>query len=117
MLDELAQAGQPESETATNIDLSFAVTTRDSDTEDIVERVYTFAYAKEWDKWMFHEYVERRSQDTERMSDRNWQQTEHIFWNDMDDTREIDIPSTVTQKLADATGAESVTLQSPANTT
>lgn len=93
--------------------LSIEIRTRDKDANNLIEREYSFSYAPEWDKWMFHEYVEERTTDTKRVSDRDWHQTRHILWNDPDDRPEINVPQCVAQQLADATGSSSVTIQVP----
>jgi hypothetical protein len=113
MLGELTELQQPSDETIQRIDMNFEVRTRDSEANELVEKVYTFCYAKEWDKWTFQEYVERRSPDTTRMSDRDWRRVQHCLWHDVNETPDIDVPPQVADKLAKATGSESVTIQVP----
>jgi len=113
VLSSLAEMGDTSSETVMRSTLSIDIRTRDTQADDLIERTYTFSYAKEWDKWMFHEYVEERTDDTTSVSDREWVQTRHIFWDNPDDSPEIDVPQCVAQQLADATGSSSVTIQVP----
>lgn len=94
--------------------MSFDIETRSEDGDELVHKTYTFSYAKEWDKWTFQEYHEKRTPDTSRMSDRNWRKSRHIMWNDVNETPTIDVPPEVSKQLAMATGSESVTIQVPA---
>lgn len=108
-LDDLQKSG----ETVWNISMSFDVETRSDDDGELVHRTYRFGYAQEWDKWTFQEFRERRTPDARTVSDRNWQQSRHIMWNDVNETPTIDVPPEVTEKLQEATGAESVVIQAP----
>jgi len=113
MLSELEDLQQSD-ENVWGISMSFDVETRSEDDNEIVHKVYTFSYAKEWDKWTFQEYREKRTPDTAKMSDRNWRKSRHILWSDVNETPTIDVPPEVSRKLAEATGSESVTIQVPA---
>lgn len=116
MLNELNDIQDTASESVQGVSMSVSVETRDGDEGEIVERVYTFGYASEWDKWMLEEYLERRSRDTDLVTDRDWRQAQHIFWYEADETPEIDVPSVVADRLSMATGSESVTIQCPCGT-
>lgn len=113
MLGELTEIQEPSEESVDSVSMSFDVRTRDTESEELVERVYTFCYAPEWDKWTFQEFLERRSPDTLRMSDRNWRRVKHCLWHEAGETPDIDVPPQVAEKLSQATGAESVTIQVP----
>jgi hypothetical protein len=113
MLSDLADL-QESDETVSRISMSFDIETRCEESGELVEKVYTFSHAKEWDKWTFQEYEEKRTPDTTRMADRNWRKSRHILWSDVNETQTIDVPPEVSRKLAEATGSESVTIQVPA---
>lgn len=113
MLNDLNSMQSDEAESVQHTEMEFSVATRDSAAEELVERVYTFSYAPEWDKWTFQEYLERRSPDTSKIADRNWRQARHLFWHEADKTPSVDVPSAVAERLAEATGSESVTIQVP----
>lgn len=112
MLTELEDM-QSSDENVTNIEMSFDVMSRTSDGSEIVEKVYTFSWAKEWDKWTFTEYHEKRSRDTAKVSDRDWRKSRHIMWNDINETPTIDVPPEISDALAEATGAETINIQIP----
>lgn len=116
MLNQLNDIQDSSDESVHGVDMSVSVETRDVDRDEIVERVYTFGYCDEWDKWMLEEYLERRSPDTDLVTDRDWRQAQHIFWYEADATPEIDVPSVVADRLAMATGSTSVTIQTPCGT-
>jgi len=112
MLNELDDL-QESDENVWTISMSFEVETRSQDGDELVHRSYTFAYAKEWDKWTFSEFHERRTPDTGLVTDRNWEQSRHIMWHDVNETPTIEVPPEVADKLQEATGAESIVLQIP----
>lgn len=93
--------------------VSFTIRTRSESGSILTERVYSFSYSKGWDEWMFHEFEEKQTEDSGSISDRNWRRTRHILWDEMNDTPEIDVPPEVGQKLKEAIGAESVSIQIP----
>jgi len=112
MLSELSDL-QESDESVWGIGMSFDVETRSTDGNEIVHKEYTFSYASEWDKWTFVEYREKRTQDTTRIGDRNWRESRHLMWQDVNETHTIDVPPEVSEALADATGSDSVTIQVP----
>lgn len=114
MLSELGNL-QSSDESVYTTGMTIDIETRSEDGDELVHSEYKFAYAKEWDKWTFVEYIEKRTPDTEQIGDRNWRDAEHIFWQDVSETRRIDVPPEVADSLAEATGADSVTIQVPAN--
>lgn len=111
MLNEL-ESLQESDETLSCIEMSFDIETRSEDGEEIVHREYFFSYAKEWDKWTFTEFVEKRTSNTDRISERNWRKSRHIYWED-DEAPSVDVPPEVSEALEEATGAETVTIQGP----
>ena len=113
MLSDL-QGLQESDENVWTTAMSVEIETRSEDGDELVHKEYTFSYAKEWDKWTFQEYREKRTPDTTKMTDRNWRKARHIMWNDVNETPTIDVPPEVAQSLAEATGAESITIQVPA---
>ncbi len=95
--------------------MSVSIETRNDSGSELVHKEYVFSYASEWDKWTFSEYVEKRTPDTERVSDRNWRQTRHLMWHDAGEVCEIDVPPEVGEALSEATGGD-VTIQVPRGT-
>ncbi len=112
MLSELSEL-QESNEDVWGISMSFDVETRSKESGEIIQKEYKFSYASEWDKWTFVEYREKRTDDTTRIGDRNWRESRHLVWQDVNETHTIDVPSEVSKALADATGSESVTIQVP----
>ena len=112
MLSELGGM-QESNENVWRISMSFDIETRSEDGDEIVHRTYTFSYAKEWEKWTFQEFKEKRTEDTTRMSDRNWSQSRHIMWQEVNETPTVEVPPEVADELQQATGAESIVIQVP----
>lgn len=112
MLTELEDL-QHSDETVYGIDLTFDVETRSDDGDELVERHYTFSYAKEFDKWTFTEFKEKRASNSDKAHERNWRRSRHIMWYEANETPTIDVPPEVSNALEEATGAEAVTLQEP----
>lgn len=115
MLTELEQL-QESDESVSNVKLSFDIETRSEEGGELVHKEYVFSYADGFGKWMFHKYHEKRTPDTAKMEDRDWHQSRNIVWTETDEVPTIDVPPEVSQSLAEATGAESVTIQMPAGT-
>lgn len=114
MLNELLEM-QDSDESVSAVDLSFDIETTSDNGEYIIMAEYTFSYAEEWDKWLFTEYSEKRADKRNRASNRKWHESRHITWNDINETREIDIPPEVTEKLKEVTGSGSIFIQAPGN--
>lgn len=112
MLNELHDR-QESGETVWAVSMSFDVESRTTEDGDIVHKTFTFSYADEWDKWVFQEYEERRAPEAQDVADRQWIEARHVTWNDPNETPTIDVPPEVADKLAEATGADSVTIQTP----
>lgn len=113
MLNELHDHQQSD-EVVSGVSITIDIETRSSDTDELVHKVYRFGYAEEWDKWMFQEYREQRTQDVNSVYNRSWKQSRHIMWNDVNEVATIDVPPEVANKLQEATGADSVIIQIPA---
>lgn len=112
MLNEL-DGLQESNENVWTVSMTFDIETRSEDGGELIHREYSFSYAKEWDKWTFQEFRERRTPDNGTISDRNWQQSRHIMWNDVGETPTVEVPPEVAEKLKEATGAESIVMQLP----
>jgi hypothetical protein len=112
MIGELEEL-QESDEDVWQVGLSFDVETRCEESGEVVHKQYTFNYVKEWDKWVFQEYEEKRTPANERVAERDWRKARHVFWNDIGEQRSIDVPPEVSEELARATGSESVTIQVP----
>lgn len=113
MLNELYDKQQESDETVVAKDVSVTVETQSSTDDERVRREYTFNWAKEWNKWVFQEFVEQRTSTAVSVTDRTWRDTQHIMWSDVTDTPEIDVPPAVSDALAEATGADEVVMQVP----
>lgn len=111
MLSDLTDL-QSSEESVWSIDLSFDIETRSEENDELVNRKYTFSYAEEWDKWTFKEYREERTPDEERMMERDWKRSRHVVWQDSD-VPTVEVPPEVADALAEATGADDVTIQVP----
>lgn len=92
--------------------VSFTIETRSDEDNEIVHRKYTFAHAKEWDKWTFQEYEEKRTEDSRNVIDRTWRRTEHRIWSDSE-SPDIEIPQEVTTQLEEMLELDELTLQTP----
>jgi hypothetical protein len=119
MLSDLNKIQDGSDESVQRTELSVSVQTRtsvsgsnDGDGE-LIERVYTFSHAVEWDKWVLQEYIERRSVDVVAVDERDWTREEHLIWTDVHDTRDIIVPSEVSERLSMMTGADEIVVQIP----
>ena len=119
MLSDLNKIQDGSEESVQRTELSVSVQTRtsvsgsnDGDGE-LIERVYTFSHAVEWDKWILQEYIERRSVDVVAVDERDWTREEHLIWTDVHDTRDIIVPSEVSERLSMMTGADEIVVQIP----
>lgn len=113
MLSDLSEI-QESDEEVWHIKLSFDIETRSTEGDEIVHKTYTFAHAKEWDSWHFHEYHEERSPNTDAITDRDWTRSRHILWQDINESQTIDVPPEVARALQEATGADEIVIQAPA---
>ena len=113
MLSELKEMQKSE-ESVRSVELSFDIESRCSDGEELVQKVYTFSYASQFDTWTFQSYTEKRTKDTVNITDRDWSVSRDICWNDKSDHPSISVPTEISEALADAIGADVVNLQTPA---
>jgi hypothetical protein len=119
MLSDLNKIQDGSEESVQRTELSVSVQARtsvsggnDGDGE-LIERVYTFSHAVEWEKWVLQEYIERRSVDVVAVDERDWTREEHLIWTDVHDTRDIIVPSEVSERLSMMTGADEIVVQIP----
>lgn len=91
-------------------ELSLSFRTRSDDGDEIVEREYWFAHAKEWDKWTFSSYEERRCDADVRVNEREWRTVERRHWAE-DGSPDVDIPQSVINRLDDMVSSEVIRLQ------
>lgn len=110
MLDELSQL-QESDEKYWVTTMSFTVETRSEDGNELVHKKYTFSWGEEFDEWHFTEYEEKRSDDTARIGDRNWRTSRHVWWHQVDEPIDIDVPQIVSNKLAERLGCDEVTIR------
>lgn len=108
MLDELSKL-QTSDERYMMTNMSFTVVTLCDDSGELVEKKYTFSWAPEWNEWRFHEYEERRTEQTHRVGDRNWRTAKHVWWGDMEEIDE-DVPQEVSDKIAERLDADEVNI-------
>lgn len=99
MLNELTGLQSSDEDVYSDPKVSFEIETKESGGEDIRRR-YVFSQAPEWDKWMFHEFEEKR----------DGRRSRHVFWDDAK-ASSIEIPPEVTKKLEELLDLEKVVLQ------
>lgn len=112
MLNELNELQESDERVWGTPALSFEFETRSEDGNELIHRTYTFSYAKEWDKWTFSEFEEERTENTSRITARNWRRTRHIYWSDTE-APTVDVPPEVTSELKEVLGHDNVVLQAP----
>lgn len=112
MLTELSGLQESEESVWGAAQVSFNISTRSEGDGELIEREYTFSHAKEWDKWTFSEFEERRTKDVNSVSGRNWRRSAHVHWNDAE-APSVDVPPEVTEKLKELLEVEELTLQKP----
>lgn len=93
-------------------EVSFSIETRTEDGHELVQREYTFSHAPEWDKWTFTEFEEKRTEDTDWVTDRTWRRSRHIMWHERE-APTIDVPPEVEKKLEELLGLDEMTIQKP----
>jgi len=112
MLNELSQL-QESDENYWMTSMSFSVETRSEDGDELVHKTYTFSWGEEFDEWHFMEYEEKRTKDTRRITDRNWEKSRHVWWNEVNKPIDVDVPQIVSDKLAERLGCDEVTIRIP----
>lgn len=108
MLDELSEL-QHDDEDYWLSELSFTVETRGGD-DELVEREYTFTWGEEFEEWQLSRYVERVTEDTSKLRDREWDTRRQLTWQDAD-RPDVDVPKIVSDKLAERLECDTVTFQ------
>lgn len=98
MLSDLTDLQESEENVWGSPKVSFDIETRSEIDGELIHRTYTFTYADEWDNWTFHEFEEKRTQNIDRVTARNWRRTRHCFWQDSK-AADVDVPPEVTRKL------------------
>lgn len=100
MLNELTGLQSSDEDVYGDPKVSFEIETLSDDDGQKIQRRYVFSQAPEWDKWMFHEFEERR----------DGRRSRHVFWDEAK-AADIDVPPEVAEKLENLLGLEEVTLQ------
>lgn len=112
MLSELTELQESDERVWSAPTVSFTIQTRSEEGDELIEREYTFSHAKEWDKWTFMEFEEKRTVDTTMITDRNWRRTRHILWQEPE-APTVDVPPEVEDELQELLGLEEMTIQKP----
>lgn len=112
MLSELSGLQESDERVWGGSKVSFTIETRLEEDNEIIQREYTFARAEKWDTWTFHEFEEKRAEDTTRVSARNWRRSRHIIWSDAE-APSVEVPPEVTEELEEMIGIDSMVLQMP----
>lgn len=112
MLSELTELQESAEDIWSKPTVSFTIDTRTEDGAELVQREYTFSRAPEWGKWTFMEFEEKRTENTELITDRNWRRSRHILWQDSE-APTVDVPPEVEKELQELLGLEEMTIQKP----
>lgn len=112
MLSELTELQESEEDVWGQPTVSFTIDTRTADGEELIQREYTFSRAPEWDKWAFMEFEEKRTEDTDYITDRTWRRSRHIMWNEYE-APTVDVPPEVEKELQELLGLEEMRMQKP----
>jgi len=112
MLSELSELQESEESVWGQPTVSFSIETRTEDGHELVQREYTFSRAPEWDKWTFMEFEEKRTEDTDLITDRTWRRSRHIMWHETE-APTIDVPPEVEKELKELLGLDEMTIQKP----
>lgn len=110
MLSELRELQESEEDVWGQPTVSFTIETRTEDGAELVQREYTFSRAPEWDKWMFQEFEEKRTENTDMITDRNWRRSRHILWSEPESPT-VDVPQEVEKELEEMLGLDEMNLQ------
>jgi hypothetical protein len=87
-------------------EVSFIITTRANDADEIIERKYRFSHAPEWDKWTLKELDEKKR---ESAMD-TWRRSRNVTWDDPDEVS-MEAPESVKEKLEELLNVDTVTIQ------
>lgn len=114
MLKELTSLQDSDETVWDTVDLSFSIRTRDDGAGQLVERAYEFNHAKEWNKWVFTSFEERRVDASSEVSSRNWQTTHSTSWDEPTEIpSNINVPHEVQQELEERLDVGKIVLQQP----
>lgn len=112
MLTELSDLQESDESVWGCAEVSFRVQTRCRESDELVERIYTFSHAPEWDEWSFTEFEERRTEYGRNVSKRNWRKSRSVKWHDQE-APTIDVPPEVTEQVEELLDIDEMTLQMP----
>lgn len=112
MLTELSDLQESDEQIWGASKVSFTIETRSEEDRQIIQREYTFSHTPAWDKWMFQEFDEKKTSDTNRVSDRNWRRSRHMFW-DESQSPTVSVPQEVQEQLEELLDVDELTLQTP----
>jgi len=112
MLSELGELQESKEDVWGEPTVSFTIQTRTEDGTELVQREYTFSRASHWDVWTFHEFEEKRTENTGNITDRAWRRSRHIIWSESE-AATVDIPPEVEKELQELLGLEEMTIQTP----
>jgi len=110
MLTELSDLQQSDEELHHASKVSFTIETRSKKDNELIKRTYAFSHAKEWDKWVFYEFEEKRAINTARVKNRDWRRSKHICYSDGRKI-DVDIPPEVERELQELLDIDEITLQ------
>lgn len=110
MLDELSKLQEDTDERCWLTSLSFSVETRENNGEDLVHRTYTFTWGQEFDEWHFSEYEEKRCDADDIVGERDWNESRHVWWHEVGEPIDKEVPQTVSNKLAERLDVDEVNL-------
>lgn len=112
MLSELSDLQESSEEVYGAVEVSFTIDTRSEDGDELIHREYTFSHADEWNKWSFQEFEERRTENVDDITSRNWRRVRHVLWSDSEAV-DVDVPPEVSSKLEELLDLEELVIQSP----
>lgn len=112
MLSELAELAESDEQLFGKPELSFSFRTRTEDSDELVERDYTFIHNPEWGEWTFCEYEERRCEASAAIVERNWRREKYLRW-DEPEALDLRVPPEVTEKLSELLEGEEIELSMP----
>lgn len=115
MLTELSDLQESDEEVWGVAELSFKIRTRSKDGDEVIERHYSFNYAKEWDKWTFSDFKEKRAEISEKndaLDTGTWRTTEDLYWRSPKYVQEAkSVPPEVQEELEEYLDADEFNIQ------
>lgn len=112
MLSELNDLQESTEDIWNTSRVSFTIDTREEESGELIQREYTFSHAPRWDSWNFFEFEEKRTEDTDLISERSWRRTRHVMWHETE-APTVDVPPEVEKQLQKLLGLEEITIQKP----